>query len=150
MKLATRLTVFAVLLALVAFCAGPVVWKVQGPTGPTLALRPPTEDLAALCRIPELGDRVEVARRLANAGAIIDVPVDVWCWDYEKAMAQRRLYGYKWVPSALMPPGSAAPNVQPQGPLQWRDPALSGKAEGEVGWFEAEHLDDIGVHTRRY
>ena len=93
-----------------------VTYKIQGPTGPTEALRPPQAELDVIKKLDELGDRIEAARKLALTGAIVDVPVDVWLWDAEKTMNQRRIYGYRWVPNAIMPNITVAPNIQPQGP----------------------------------
>lgn len=109
---------FAILLlaAAVAAAAAAPAYKVQCTAGPCEALRPPQTELDYIKKLDDYGQRIEAARRLALTGAIIDVPVDVWGWDYEKTMAQRRLYGYKWVPAALMGNVTAAPNIVPQGP----------------------------------
>ena len=55
--------------------------------------------------------RSAAAARLAEQGAIIDVPVDVWGWDAKKTILYRRIYGYTWTPSALMDSVKVAPGL---------------------------------------
>jgi len=61
--------------------------------------------------IDNLDERKQLGEQLANEGYAIDVPIMVWGWDAGKVTAARESYGYKWVPSALQQPVSAAPGV---------------------------------------
>ncbi|NIV37514.1 MAG: hypothetical protein GWN58_51280, partial [Anaerolineae bacterium] len=86
------------------------VYMIQGPDGPQVASRPPQEQLDALKALSREA-RITAVKALANQGAIIDVPVDVWGWDCNKTMKQRQIYGYKWVPNALMANIVVAPGL---------------------------------------
>ncbi len=86
------------------------VYMIQGPSGPEAANRPPQSQLDALRALPREA-RFAAAKVLANLGAIIDVPVDVWGWDCNKTMRQRAIYGYAWVPNAIMANIQVAPGL---------------------------------------
>lgn len=88
------------------------IYVIQGRNGPVMAKRPPVDVLRALSD-PDvvLQERLQLARNLAAAGFTIDVPVDVWGWDWEKTMRARLNYGYRWVPAAGMEPVRVAPNL---------------------------------------
>ena len=68
------------------------------------------EEVHDLKKLP-MSKRSAAAARLAEQGAIIDVPVDVWGWDAKKTIAYRRIYGYTWTPSALMDSVKVAPGL---------------------------------------
>lgn len=97
-------------------------WTIQGPTGPQPARRPTPEMLAALAELEQLADRYWLAANLAAAGYTVDVPIDVWGWEAEAVMRNRREAGYRWVPCAGMPPVNVAPGIQVPGMLSY-DPA---------------------------
>lgn len=56
-------------------------------------------------------ERMRFANGLAVQGVIIDVPIDVWGWDPVKTILLRRMYGYTWVPSAMMDSVKVAPGL---------------------------------------
>lgn len=84
------------------------------------ASKPP--EVAALRELAPGSPAREVeARRLALAGNIIDVPIDVWGWVVFMTMTLREQFGYTWVPSALQPalvntPGNNLPGQSPYDP----------------------------------
>src|SRR5262249_36159007 len=53
------------------------------------------------------------AQSLAQAGYILDVPIDVWNWDPVTTMAIRTQLGFTWVPSALQAPLNGAIGTGP-------------------------------------
>lgn len=87
-------------------------YVVMGSDGPVAARRP-TDDVLASLSDPDvsLAERTQMARILAVSGFTIDVPVDVWGWDWEKTMRARLNYGYRWVPAAGMEPVRVAPGL---------------------------------------
>lgn len=92
---------------------------IRGPEGPIPAKRPSQDVLDELCS-PDvsLHDRNVLAAALARKGYTLDTCIDIWGWDFEKTMAQRRLYGYKWIPAVGQPvvqiaPGLSMPGLNP-------------------------------------
>jgi len=87
-------------------------WMVQGAAGPEPARRPPPLELELLTNsgVP-FGERWVLAQQLSRAGYVVDVPIDLWGWDYGRTMALRRAYGYTWVPHAGMPPVQVQPGL---------------------------------------
>lgn len=56
-----------------------------------------------------------LAVQLATQGYAIDVPIMVWHWDPVLTMVLRETAGYTWVPSALQPSITCAPNAVTSG-----------------------------------
>jgi hypothetical protein len=69
----------------------------------------------ALEGITNQDQRATQAAELATSGFIIDVPIMVWAWDAYLVMTMRGQFGYTWVPSALQPPVTIAPNIAQPG-----------------------------------
>jgi hypothetical protein len=99
-----------------------MTWMIQGPNAPTEAKRPSAEILEALSNIEQLSDRYALAGTLAAQGYTVDVPIDVWCWNEEAVMRNRREAGYTWVPCAGMPPVNIVPGLEVPGMTKY-DPA---------------------------
>ena len=74
------------------------------------AHQPP--EVRGLPGIVDQNQRGNRAIELAMKGFSIDVPIMVWGWDALNVMQMRQSYGYTWVPSALMPPVTAAPGIR--------------------------------------
>jgi hypothetical protein len=93
---------------------------VQGPDGPVQAKRPSDETLEQMASV-DRSMRLGMAIALAEAGFTLDAPVDVNEWDYWKTMAQRRRFGFTWVPAGhmanvLIAPGLPHPVLPPYDP----------------------------------
>lgn len=113
LKSLTRFSVLALVLVLAAFGHD---YTVQGPNGPEPAKRPDAQTLEFLKSDDlSIADRYTLAKSLAAAGFTLDAPVDVFGWDFDKTMALRRGYGYKWVPAIGMPPVVIAPGLNVPG-----------------------------------
>jgi hypothetical protein len=89
-------------------------WMVEGPDGPIEADRPSDEALALLAKMDEPNNKVNFAYTLARQGLTVDAAIDVYGGDHEKTMAQRRAYGYVWVPAVGMDNVTAAPGPDGQ------------------------------------
>lgn len=77
------------------------------------ASQPP--EIQALQSITDPDQRAALAAQLAANGFTIDVPIMVWAWDAYLVMTMRQQFGYTWVPSALQPPVTIAPNTAQPG-----------------------------------
>lgn len=72
-------------------------------------------EIRSLPSIEDFDQRVQRGADLAAKGFTVDVPIMVWSWDAYLVMKQRSDYGYTWVPSALQPNISVAPNINQNG-----------------------------------
>jgi trans-aconitate methyltransferase len=100
----------------------PTQWMIQGESGPIEAPRPTDEQLTMLATLDEPNSKVNYAYSLAAKGLTVDAQVDVWEANYYKTMAQRRKYGYDWVPAVGMsnvitPPGEGGQEPAPVGAI---------------------------------
>lgn len=94
-------------------------WMKQGPNGPRPANRPPQQILDDLKDTDDYLTAMFKAQQLALAGYDIFVPVDAWGRDEDIVFAQLRIWGYKWVPTALMPPVTVAPGLKVPGMVSY-------------------------------
>lgn len=82
-------------------------------------LSQPTEVQALMASQDDFEARETRAAELATKGFTIDVPIMVWQWDPYLVMKMRKDYGYTWVPAALQPNVSIAPNVSQPGTVAY-------------------------------
>lgn len=85
-------------------------YEIQGPDGPQSAPRPPDRVLEVMNAAPYI-EAIVIGQSLSKAGFTLDAMVDISGWNYWKTMAQRREYGYTWVPAAHMPNLLIAPGL---------------------------------------
>jgi hypothetical protein len=76
-----------------------------------LAPTPTQAEQEKMISLDNIEDRYEYAEKLVKDGVALDVPVHVWGWDYWRAMEQRRVYGYTWIPIAGMENIAVAPGL---------------------------------------
>jgi hypothetical protein len=107
------------------------LWMIQGADGPIEASRPSDEKLALLKGMDDRNIQVSYALSLANEGFTIDAAIDVEGGDYDKVMAQRRRYGYTWIPAVGQSNVPAAPALGQEPPPAPLDSIL---VPPEGGW----------------
>jgi hypothetical protein len=70
------------------------------------------QDLLELATLDQpLWVKQVTANAFARNGLVVDVPIDVWGWGAHNTITARRMYGYIWTPSALMPNIQLAPGL---------------------------------------
>lgn len=106
------------------------IWMKQGPDGPIEASRPSDDKLALLKSMNDRNIQVSYALSLADEGFTVDAAIDVEGGDYDKVMAQRRRYGYTWIPAVGQSNVPAAPALGQEAPPAPPDSILVPPPEG--------------------